>query len=101
MSIVKDLTLPGMVEYAYNPNTREAGPHNNTLSAEKKTKGRHLLTGPPQPSTEDISLDLHSPSTLSQSFSFPNHRTGECVHPTAQISSEPGPAPRLEEAITH
>lgn len=23
MSIVKDLTLPGMVEYVYNPNTRE------------------------------------------------------------------------------
>lgn len=49
---------------------------------------------------EDIfSLDLHSPRTSSQSFSFANHYTGECVRPTAQIPSEPGAAPRLEEVI--
>lgn len=48
---------------------------------------------------EDIFLlGLHSPSALSQSFSFPSHQTGRCVGPTAQIPPEPGLPPRLEEA---
>lgn len=92
MTVVKDLTLSGMCVCggdAYNPHTQEwksggsrTGLHNYTLSTEKKPK-------------EGIfSLVTHSPSTLSQPFSFPNHQTGRWV---LQIPTESRQVPGQED----
>lgn len=61
---------------------KQTGLHNNAQSAEKEAK------------EDTFSLGTRSPSTLSRSFSFPNHQAGGWV---LQIPTEPGPVPGQED----